>query len=167
MMTAPASMTWSQLLDALRSVPEQLAALVSEASHDSTAARVTGEHWSVCQIVGHMCAVESPYRARLVRISLEDHPYVAAINCITGEYDPETPIAILVETFAMLRRETIRFLENLAPLARGRTAVHAELGNITLRSQVEALSAHDEEHLAQIVRLLEKQAGNEEGGAHG
>jgi len=167
MMTAPASMTWSQLLDALRSVPEQLAALVSEASHDSTAARVNGEHWSVCQIVGHMCAVESPYRARLVRISLEDHPYVAAINCITGEYDPETPIAILVETFAMLRRETIRFLENLAPLARGRTAVHAELGNITLRSQVEALSAHDEEHLAQIVRLLEKQAGNEEGGAHG
>ncbi len=167
MMTAPASMTWSQLLDALRSVPEQLAALMSEASHDSTAARVTGEDWSVCQIVGHMCAVESPYRARLVRISLEDHPYVAAINCITGEYDPETPIAILVETFAMLRRETIRFLENLAPLARGRTAVHAELGNITLRSQVEALSAHDEEHLAQIVRLLEKQAGNEEGGAHG
>lgn len=166
-MTAPASMTWSQLLDALRSVPEQLAALMSEASHDSTAARVTGEDWSVCQIVGHMCAVESPYRARLVRISLEDHPYVAAINCITGEYDPETPIAILVETFAMLRRETIRFLENLAPLARGRTAVHAELGNITLRSQVEALSAHDEEHLAQIVRLLEKQAGNEEGGAHG
>lgn len=166
-MTASASMTWSDLLDALRSVPERLAALTSEASHDSTAARVNGDDWSVCQIVGHMCAVESPYRARLVRISLVDHPHVAAISCITGDYDPETPIAILVDTFAMLRRETVRFLESLAPLARGRTAVHAELGDITLRSQVEALSAHDEEHLAQIARLLEKQPGKDEGGAHG
>ena len=158
-MTAPASMTWSELLDALRSVPERLDALTSETAHDRMAARPNGDDWSVCQIVGHMCAVESPYRARLVRISLEDHPHVAAINCITGDYDPETPIAILVETFAMLRRETVRFLESLAPLARGRTAVHAELGHITLRSQVEALSAHDEEHLAQIARRLEKQAG--------
>ena len=166
-MTAPVSMTWSELLLALRSAPERLAKLTSEAPHDSTAARASGDGWSVCQIVGHMCAVESPYRARLVRISLEDHPHVAAISCITGDYAPETPIAILVETFAMLRRETVRFLESLAPLARGRTAVHAELGKITLRSQVEALSAHDEEHLAQIARLLKKQAGKEEGGAHG
>ena len=156
-MTAPATMTWSELLGTLRSAPERLAALTSDASHDSTAARVNGNDWSVCQIVGHMCAVESPYRARLVRISLEEHPHVAAISCITGDYDPETPIGILAETFAVLRRETVRFLENLAPLARGRTAVHAELGDITLRSQVEALSAHDEEHLAQIARLLEKQ----------
>lgn len=166
-MTAPGSMTWSELLNALRSMPERLVTLTSEASHDNTAARSNGDEWSVCQIVGHLCAVESPYRARLVRITLEDHPHVAAINCITGEYDPDTPIAILIETFALLRRETVRFLESLAPLARGRTAVHAELGNITLRSQVEALSAHDEEHLAQIARLLEKQEDKEEGGAHG
>lgn len=166
-MTAPVSMTWSELLSALRSVPERLVTLTSEATHDSTSARSNGDDWSVCQIVGHMCAVESPYRARLVRISLENHPRVAAISCLTGDYDPETPIAILVETFAILRRETVRFLENLAPLARGRTAVHAELGDITLRSQVEALSAHDEEHLAQIARLLEKQAGKEAGGSHG
>lgn len=153
-MTAPAAMTWFELLNALRSVPERLATLTSDASHDSTAVRASEDRWSVCEIVGHMCAVESPYRARLVRISLEEHPRVAAISCITGDYDPETPVAILVETFAMLRHETVRFLENLTPLARGRTAVHADLGDITLRSQVEALSAHDEEHLAQIARLL-------------
>ncbi len=82
---------------------------------------------------------------------------MAAISCITGDYDPETPIAILVETFAMLRCETIRFLESLTPLARGRTAVHEELGDITLRSQVEALSAHDEVHLSQIARILKKE----------
>ena len=155
-MAAPASMTWSELLDALRSAPERLSALTSGASHDSATARACQERWSVCQIVGHMCAVESPYRARLVRISLEEQPQVAAISRITGDYDPETPIAILVETFALLRRETIRFLETLTPLARGRTAVHSELGHITLRSQVEALSAHDEEHLAQIARLLQR-----------
>jgi hypothetical protein len=101
-----------------------------------------------------MCAVESPYRARLVRMSFETNPRVTAIGCITGDYDPETPVHILVETMAMLRRETVAFLESLEPLARGRPGIHAELGPVTLRSQVEALSAHDAEHLAQIADIL-------------
>jgi hypothetical protein len=101
-----------------------------------------------------MCAVESPYRARLVRMTLEENPRMAAIGCITGDYDPETPVGILVETFAMLRRETLAFIESLPPMARARPGVHAEAGAVTLRDQVEALSAHDEEHVAHIEALV-------------
>ena len=114
------------------------------------------DEWSVCEIIGHMCAIESPYRARLVRMTLEDNPRMTAIGCITGDYDPDTPVGILVETLGMLRRETVAFLENLPAIARGRPGIHAELGPVTLRNQVEALSAHDEEHVAHIAALLRR-----------
>jgi DinB superfamily len=157
MMVAPAAVTWSEMLNTLRSVPARLNELTSGECGGNCCVRPAPDEWSVCEIIGHMCAVESPYRARLVRISIQENPHVSAINCITGEYDPDTPVAILIDTLAMLRRDTLAFLENLEPLARGRKAVHAELGPITLRSQVEALSAHDEEHLAHIVELLKKE----------
>ena len=121
--------------------------------------RPSRDEWSVCEIIGHMCAVESPYRARLARMTLEENPRMAAISCITGDYDPETPVSILVETYAMLRRETLAFLEKLPPIARARPGIHAELGPVTLRDQVEALSAHDEEHLAHIAELVSKHKG--------
>lgn len=152
-MTAPAAMTWNDLLDRLNSVPGRVAALVTDAG-PAAYARPSTDEWSVCEIIGHMCAIESPYRARLARMTLEDNPHMAAIGCITGEYDPDTPVSILVETLTMLRRETVAFLENLPPVARARPGIHAELGEVTLRSQVEALSTHDEEHVSHITALL-------------
>ena len=151
-MTASA-VTWNDLLNQMRSVPDRLAALVADIGPDACV-RSAPDEWSVCEIIGHMCAVESPYRARLVRMTFEDNPRMAAIGCITGDYDPATPVRILIETLAMLRRETLAFLESLSPLDRGRPGVHAELGPVTLRSQVESLSAHDEEHVAHIEKLI-------------
>jgi hypothetical protein len=153
-MTTPAITTWTELLNQMRSVPERVAALVADAGHDACVRPATDE-WSICEIIGHMCAIESPYRARLARMTLEDNPRMAAIGCITGDYDPETPVRILVETLAVLRRETLALLDNLAPIDRGRPGIHAELGPVTLRSQVEALSAHDEEHVAHIEKLIQ------------
>lgn len=147
-MSTPPSRPWIALLDALRQTPNRLRDLVAGAGDTCFVQGTTC--WSICEIIGHMCAVESPYRARLVRITLEENPRVAAIGRITGDYDPATPASILVDTFAALRRDTLAFLESLSPMARARPALHAELGPTTLRSQVEALLAHDEEHLAQI-----------------
>lgn len=152
-MTTSAVTTWTELLNQMRSVPDRLAALVADAG-PAACVRPAPDEWSVCEIIGHLCAIESPYRARLARMTLEDNPRMAAIGCITGDYDPATPVRILIETLAMLRGGTVAFLESLTPLDRGRPGVHAELGPVTLRSQVEALSAHDEEHVARIEKLI-------------
>ncbi len=155
-MNAPAAaITWNDLLAQLRSVPDRLAALAADLGPDACV-RPARDEWSVCEIIGHMCAIESPYRARLARMTLEENPRVTAIGCITGDYDPDTPVGILLETLGMLRRETVTFLENLPAMTRARTGVHAELGAVTLRDQVEALSAHDEEHVAHIAAMLGK-----------
>jgi hypothetical protein len=151
-MTAPAA-TWNDLLTRMGSVADRLAAL-TEGLGPAASVRPARDEWSISEIVGHMCAVESPYRARLVRMSLQDNPHMAAIGCITGDYDPATPVSILIETLASLRRETLAFLERLPAIARARPGVHAELGPVTLRDQVESLSAHDEEHVAHIERLI-------------
>ncbi len=146
---------WPALLDALAETPLRLRRLLADVSYDATCQRPAEDRWSICETLAHMCAVEPPYRARLARIVLEDNPYVTAIGRITGDYDPATPVAILLDTFARLRADTVAFLRQLPPEARVRPAVHAELGPITLRSQVESLLAHDREHLAQIETLLQ------------
>lgn len=149
-------MTWSALLDALAEAPDRLRRLLADVPYEATCQRPAEDRWSICETLAHLCAVESPYRARLARIVLEDNPHVAAIGRITGDYDPATPIMILVDTFARLRADTVAFLRQLPPEARLRPAIHAELGPITLRSQVESLLAHDLEHLAQIQSLIPK-----------
>jgi hypothetical protein len=141
-------------LAGLKSTPERLRKLTAGVGHEQLRRRPAPDEWSVNEMVSHLCAVESPYRARLVRITLQDNPQLAAIGRITGEYDPDTPIEILIETFAALRNSTVAFLEALAPVARARPAVHAELGPVTLRGQVQALLAHDEEYLSQIAAML-------------
>jgi hypothetical protein len=155
-MSASPLLSWPALLAGLRRTPRRLAELSAGATPAALTARPGPDEWSVIEVVGHLCAVESPYRARLVRITLQDNPYVTPIGRITGDYDPTTPLEILLETFGVLRGSTVGFLDALAPVARARPALHAELGAITLRSQVQALLEHDEVHLAQIARTLGK-----------
>ena len=68
------------------------------------------------EIMAHLCAIESPFRARLVRITLQENPSVAAIaDNMTGGYDLDTPAAILLDTFSDLRAGTVAYLEKLPP----------------------------------------------------
>jgi len=154
-MTQATTAAWPDVLALLRQTPRTLRDLTADVSPHILRTRPAPDQWSVSEIISHLCAVEPPYRARLVRITLQDNPYVTAIGRITGDYDPDTPVPILIETFTSLRTSTLDFLESLAPVARARPAVHAELGPITLRSQVEALLANDEEQLARIRAILD------------
>lgn len=150
------TLTWGALLTELARTPAELRSMLADIPPARLCDKPAPERWSVCEIVSHMCAVEPPYRARLARIVLEENPRVAAIDRITGGYDPQTPVSILLDTFAQLRADTVAFLRSLPAGARVRPAVHADLGPITLRSQVESLLAHDREHLAQIAGLIQR-----------
>jgi hypothetical protein len=154
-MTPSSSLNWATLLDGLRATPGRLRALLDAASagevrwHESDAR-------AVCEVMAHLCAVESPFRARLVRMTLQENPSVAAIaDHMTGGYDLDCPASILLDTFSELRVGTVAFLENLPPAARARPALHAETGPTTLRDQVEALLGHDEVELKRLTELLE------------
>lgn len=153
-MNTPSTLKWSALLAELRQTPERLRELTAAVDPAVVCRHAAPDQWAICDILAHLCAVESPYRARLVRIAIEDNPRVTAIGPVTGDYDPETPVSILLDTFSRLRSDTIGFLRSLPVDGRARSAIHAELGPITLRGQAEALLAHDEKHLAQVTALL-------------
>ena len=154
-MTASSSLNWTTLLDGLRATPGRLRSLL-----DKVAAGQVRLHESdaraVCEVMAHLCAVESPFRARMVRMTLQDNPRVAAItDSMTGGFDLDTPAGILLDTFTELRAGTVAYLENLPPGARVRSAVHADTGPTTLREQVEVLLGHDEVEVNRLTALLE------------
>jgi hypothetical protein len=153
-MTPSSYLNWSTLLDGLRATPARLHDLLTEAAaqgirlHESDAR-------AVCEVMAHLCAIESPFHARLVRITLQENPGVAAIaDNMTGGYDLDTPAAILLDTFSELRAGTVAYLEKLPAAARVRPAVHAEIGPTTLRDQVAALLGHDEVEVKRLTELF-------------
>jgi hypothetical protein len=142
------------LLDGLQATPARLRDLLNEAAAQDVRLHESDVR-AVSEIMAHLCAIESPFRARLVRITLQDNPSVAAIaDNMTGGYDLETPAAILMDTFSDLRAGTVAYLEKLSPDARVRPAVHADSGSTTLRDQVEALLGHDEVEIKRLIDLL-------------
>ena len=75
-----------------------------------------GRSWRICAPSSRLFA------ARLVRITLQENPSVAAIaDNMTGGYDLDTPAAILLDTFSDLRAGTVAYLEKLPPAGRVRT----------------------------------------------
>jgi hypothetical protein len=153
-MTPSSSLNWASLLDGLRATPVRLRGLLNEAAEQGNHLHESDAR-AVCEIMAHLCAIESPFRARLVRMTLQENPSVAAIaDNMTGGYDLDTPAAILLDTFSELRAGTVAYLEKLSPAARVRPAVHAESGPTTLRDQVEALLGHDEVEIKRLAELL-------------
>jgi len=154
-MTPSLSLNWTALLDGLRATPGRLRTLMAEAPPGEVRCYESDAR-AVCEVMAHLCAVESPFRARLVHMTLQENPSVAAIaDSLTGGYDLDCPAAILLDTFSELRAGTVAFLENLPPAARARPALHAETGPTTLRDQVAALLGHDEVELKRLTELLE------------
>jgi hypothetical protein len=153
-MTASSSLNWVSLLDGLRATPARLRDLLTEAAAQGVRLHESDTR-TVCEIMAHLCAIESPFRARLVRITLQENPSVAAIaDNMTGGYDLDTPSAILLDTFSELRAGTVAYLEKLPPVGRVRPAVHADTGPTTLRDQVDALLGHDEVEVKRLAELL-------------
>ena len=153
-MTPSSSLNWTALLDALRTTPAHLRGLMAEAGaqgvrlHESDARAVS-------EVMAHLCAVEAPFRTRLMHITLQENPRVAAIaDNLTGGYDLDCPAGILLDTFSELRAGTVAYLEHLPPAACARPARHAETGPTTLRDQVAALLGHDEVEVKRLTELL-------------
>ncbi len=146
-------LTWDRLLAALQETPARLREGIADLPEERLDEPIEPGGWTVRRLLGHLCATELPYRARLARIVLEDNPHLAAIERLDGGFDPRTPVGFLLETFASLRAETVAFLAGLPPSARARPARLAGLGPITLRQQARALLAHDQEHLEALRSL--------------
>jgi len=125
--------------------------------------RPAPEAWSVLDVVEHLVDVERRYRVRLQRVVEEDHPTLPFI--LPGPLRPmpqtsPTQAARALETqlaaFEVARGQTIDYLTALPPGDWQRKAILEDGTPTTFRTLLQHLSAHDTQHLGQILDLRKK-----------
>jgi RimJ/RimL family protein N-acetyltransferase len=124
--------------------------------------------WSPFDVVGHLIDGEETDWIPRVRILLSDVPdrrFVPFDRFRHLERNRGRNLDDLLDEFATLRRANIVALRAFAltPEALDRTALHPELGPVTLRQHLSTWVTHDLGHIAQIARVMAKQYAAEVG----
>ena len=148
----------------LLSTPAALRAITAGLSPSALRFREEKSAWTIVEVVSHMTDGEVVDWVPRVEIVLSDR----AERRFTP-FDREGGFARykgwklrdLVEEFDKLRRQNVERLLSLRlkPEALDRTAVHPELGTVTLEQLLACWVTHDCAHLAQISRILTRYFG--------
>ena len=121
--------------------------------------------WSPFDVVGHLIHGEETDwipRAKVILADGENRSFEPFDRFAMFEKSKGKSLGELLETFARLRRENLRELEqmNLTPELLSKRGKHPELGIVTLGELLATWVVHDLGHLAQIVRVMSKQYGD-------
>ena len=112
--------------------------------------------WSVLQVLEHLVDSETVYGYRLRAILTEDEPELAGYDqdrwAERLRYDAGD-LEEALETFAVLRRRTLRLFRTLGADEWERVGRHSERGRESVRHIAKLLAAHDLVHLRQIERI--------------
>jgi hypothetical protein len=138
------------LIESLEATPRDLARLLRPVAPEAALFRPAAG-WCIAEVVAHLCYVEPLMGERLRRAVVEETPAVAPIE--PGVHNIAQPVSELLAEFVERRNATIAMLRGLEQRNWGRTLSHPTHGTRRLRDEVQALVAHDNEHLAQIVGL--------------
>lgn len=145
----------------LGKTPQLLETLLGDLPADVLDWKPKPERWSVSEILAHLAALEQVYAERVRRIMAEDSPRLAKYDLdgakARQEYSRGSADENL-EHFTRLRRASLALLAGLAPSACARTAIHSELGVITLAHLLNEWANHDLGHLRQIEELYRARA---------
>ncbi len=119
------------------------------------------DRWSVSEVLSHLAALEQVYAERVLRIMAEDSPPLARYDLEGAKARDEYSRGSAGENlghFTRTRRSTLAMLTGLPASAGARTAVHSELGTITLAHLLNEWASHDLGHLRQIAELYRAHA---------
>lgn len=141
------------LLDALASMPKDLAFMLRRAEETAVHQRPTPEDWSIANVLVHLAVMEQHYLARLQKIVVEERPFLPTLHPETQPQPDPQPVAELVTAVHDARQQTLTFLHSLKAGDWQRTAVHETLGATKLRFMVQRLVEHDTEHLNQVIEI--------------
>lgn len=146
---------YQMLIEALDGTPRDLARLTRRV--DDTAARIRPlpDQWCIKDVIAHLANVEVKFRARFVRMVVQDNPRESFIHPEPTTHDLTQDVKGLIDIFAAERAATTDYLRGLTHQQWLRTCMHETYGMTKLRKQVEILIGHDNEHLAQIVEIRE------------
>ena len=120
------------------------------------------ETWSPYDIVGHLVHGEETDwipRARIILEHGEARAFEPFDRVAMFEKSKGKSMAELLDTFAMLRKESLHELNEmkLTPALLEKRGKHPELGVVTMKQLLAAWVVHDLGHVRQVVRVMAKQ----------
>jgi hypothetical protein len=138
--------------------PDDLADAVRGVDAVVLARRPAPKSWAPNEVVCHLRDNEEWFLERLRMIVAMDLPRFVATNpdrwADERQYLTNDAVAALA-AFTRRRRETLEFLEPLAPEAWARAGVHADSrGRRTIDGFLSVMAWHDDNHLDQLRRAL-------------
>jgi uncharacterized damage-inducible protein DinB len=147
------------VISRLARTPELLSVWLHELPEAAWRANEGAQTWSPFQVLCHLIHAEDEDWIPRIRIALEE-PGPGRFTTFDREagfvkYGHHPPSALLA-LFAAKRRASLTTLAEL-PISAAtlrRTAIHPELGEVTLAQLLSCWLTHDTAHIAQIARVL-------------
>ena len=158
----PAAMPEIQpAISMLEKTPAVYETLLRDLPLDLLQWKPTPDRWSISEVLAHLADIEQVYGDRVRRIMAENSPALAKYDQVasaaSGEYSRGLPAEHLAH-FTEMRREIVALLKSLSSSAGIRSAIHSELGAITLAELLNEWAGHDLGHLRQIAELYRARA---------
>ena len=152
----------NQTTDILERTPGVIHALLYNAGDHWTQGNEGAETWSPHNVLGHLIHCDGYNWLPRIRLILSDRAikkFEAFDRFAHLENDKSKNINQLLYDFAAIRIRSLAELKalNISDEHLQRTAMHPDLGKITLAELIATWLVHDLDHLSQISRVMAKQ----------
>lgn len=112
------------------------------------------DQWSALDCLRHLIDTERLVFPERVRALLDGRDFVSFDpDAESARWEPRAP-ATLADEFASMRGGSLALLATLKPADLARTAMHEELGTVSLGNLLHEWGAHDLNHLVQAGRAM-------------
>lgn len=154
--------TVEKALDILFRTSKALFALLSDLDTAWVEQDEGPDTWTVKEVVAHLIVCEQTNwipRSKIILAQNQTSPFIPIDMTLHFQMAKDKTIAELLDEFHVLRNESIETLKayDLQVNDMLKTAIHPQLGTVSLSQLLATWVTHDLTHLAQITRILAKQ----------
>jgi hypothetical protein len=148
-------------LELLEQTPIIIEKILYSATQEQLHWKPAPDRWSISEVLAHLVEVERVFRERARRMVEENNPSLDSYDqnaaYAAGKYSSGTAAENLRD-FCHERDCSVSWLRYLSPALVARTALHSELGPITLGHLIHEWAFHDLGHVRQISELFRARA---------
>ncbi len=149
----------ADVLAALRSFPDALAARIDGLSEDQMQATPFAGEWSLRDLIFHFVTAQELLQGRLEQLVTNDNPTLKSVAVWTINEGETVTTRAIFERFRASRAKTLDLLTEIAPGDWWRRGYHDEFGPVTILSQACYFARHERGHVAQLTALLDAVGG--------
>lgn len=151
----------NQSLAVLRRTPEVLETLLKDLPDSWTMQNEGGKSWSPYDVVGHLIHGEKTdwiARTKIIIFEGPDKSFTPFDRFAQFKESQGKTLNQLLQEFRTLRMANIKTLEGfkITDAMLDKTALHPSLGRVTLCNLLATWTAHDLNHIYQIIRVMAK-----------